>query len=113
MASASECVMVTSVDLTRMRSACAAAPPCNRSCGGPEHAARVTGPQRLHCRLFRRESAREVGYGISPTRTIGNLPFGKDTAQETLAIPFQGGADPGNVGGIESKSEDIHGVAPA
>ncbi len=35
MASASECVMLSSVDCTRIRCACAAAPPCNRSCGGP------------------------------------------------------------------------------
>lgn len=34
-ANASECVIVTSVDWTFMRSARAAAPPCNRSCGGP------------------------------------------------------------------------------
>lgn len=35
MASASEWVMVKSDDRTFMRAARAAAPPCNRSCGGP------------------------------------------------------------------------------
>ena len=34
-AMASECVMDSSDDRTRIRSARAAAPPCNRSCGGP------------------------------------------------------------------------------
>jgi hypothetical protein len=33
--------------------------------------------------------------------------------QKALAIAFEGRADPGNVGGIEPESEDVHGVAPA
>jgi hypothetical protein len=33
--------------------------------------------------------------------------------KESLAVPIEGRADPWNVGGVESKSEDVHGPASA
>jgi len=69
--------------------------------------------QRLHRRFFRCESASEVRCGVSAPRTIGNLSVGEYAPEKAFAISFKGGGNPGNVGRIESESEDIHGSASA
>lgn len=70
-------------------------------------------PERLHCRFLCGESPGEMRYGISAPRTIGNLSFGEHTAKKAIAISFEGRPDAGNIGRVESESEDIHGFAPA
>ena len=73
----------------------------------------MAGPERLHRRFLCGEPPGEMRYGIPAPRTIGNLSVGEHAMQKALAIAFEGRADPGNVGGIEPESEDVHGVAPA
>ena len=70
MASASEWVIVSSDRRARSASNRRAAPPDNRSCGGPplpehldvfpQHAARVAGAERFHRGFFRGEPAGEA-----------------------------------------------------
>lgn len=79
----------------------------------PEDAARVAGPERFHRRFLRGEPSREMRNRIAAPGTIGDLPIGEHTPQETVAIPLDGRADAGNIGGVESKSEDIHDPASA
>jgi hypothetical protein len=73
----------------------------------------MTGPERFHRRFLCREPSGKMRYGVSVPRTIGDLSRGEHTAQKALAISFEGRADPGNVRRIDSKSEDVHGSAPA
>jgi len=73
----------------------------------------MAGPERLHRRFLCGEPPGEMRYGIPAPRTIGNLSFGEHAAEKALAISFEGRADPGNIGCIESEAEDIHGFATA
>ena len=73
----------------------------------------MTRSERLHRGFLCGESSGEMRYGISAPRTIGNLAFGEHTAEKALTISFEGRGDAGNIGGVESESEDIHGFAPA
>ena len=73
----------------------------------------MAGPERLHGGFLCGEPAGEMRYGISAPRTIGNLSFGEHAAEKALAISFEGRGDSGNIGCVESESEDIHGFAPA
>jgi len=79
----------------------------------PEHAARMTGPQRFHGRFFRGESSCEMRNRIAAPGTISDLPIGEDTPQEAVAVPLEGRANAGNIGGVESESENVHDLASA
>ena len=79
----------------------------------PEHASRVTSAERFHRGFLGGESAGEMGDGVSTPRTIGNLAFGEDAAQKTIAVAFERRTDARNIGGVESKSKNIHASASA
>jgi len=79
----------------------------------PEHAARMTSPQRFHRRFLRGEPPCEMRNRIAAPGTIGNLSIGEHTPQEAVAVPLEGRADAGNIGGVESKSENVHDLASA
>ena len=74
----------------------------------PQHAARVAGSERLHCRFLGRETPGEMRYGIAPARTIGNLPLGEDPAQKAVAVATEHVGHAGDVGGVEADPEYVH-----
>ena len=79
----------------------------------PQHTARMAGSERLHCRLFGGKASRDVGHRIAAALTIGYFPLGENAAQESLAVTLVDVADPGDVGRIEAKPENIHGPSQA
>ena len=118
MASASECVMVSSDGCTCRRAArrggAAVQPQLRRTADAdhldvlPEHAARVAGAERLHRGFLRREPPRQVRHRVAAPRTIGDLSVGEDPAQEAIAVALERLPDARNVGRVEPEPEDVH-----
>jgi hypothetical protein len=79
----------------------------------PEDAARMPGAERLHRRFLGGESSGEVRNRVPAAHTISHLPVGENAAEEALPVPVEGRADARNVGRVESKSENVHDLAPA
>lgn len=73
----------------------------------PQHALRVTGPERFHGRLFRREAAREMNRGYAPMRAVRNLAGREDPLQKAVAIPCDRRLDAVDIGRIEPEPDDI------
>lgn len=74
----------------------------------PQHAARVAGAQRFHRRFLRRETAREARYRIALARTISNLDVGEHAPQEPLTVPCEYLANPREIGGVDTETDDGH-----
>lgn len=79
----------------------------------PQDAARVTGAERLHRRLFRRKSPGKMRSGISPPSTIGNLAGSEHALQEALAVALEDVGEAGNISGVETDAENVHDLATA
>ena len=73
----------------------------------------VSSAQRFHRRFLGREPAREVRRRISAPRTICNFIVREDAAKEAVPVALEHVGDAGNVGGVESDSENIHDRASA
>lgn len=73
----------------------------------PEHTLRMTGAERFHRRLFRREPSGEMDGGLPSPHAVRDLPVGKEPLSEPLAIPFDRGGDSRDVGSVDSKADDI------
>lgn len=73
----------------------------------PEHTVGVAGPESFHRRFFRREAARVVNGGSAPLGAVRDLAAGEDALKEPIAVLFDGRGDPVDVGGVESKSDDV------
>jgi len=66
----------------------------------PEHALGVPGSERLHRRLFRGKPAREMnGRDLAP-HAVRRFAVGEHSAQESVAVPFDGGGDTIDVSGV-------------
>jgi hypothetical protein len=74
----------------------------------PEHAVRLTGPERLHRRFLRGEAAGEVRSRVPALGTICNLTRCKHALQETLAVAVEQVSDTRDIGGVQADAEDIH-----
>jgi len=74
----------------------------------PEHAAGVPGAQCLHRRLFGGESGGERRVGIALVPAVGDFLVREDTIDEPIAVPFDGGGNPGDLGRIDARAYDFH-----
>lgn len=72
----------------------------------PEDALRVAGAEGFHRGFFRGEAAGKVNRRVASPHAIRDFAFGEDAVCEALAVPFDGGGDSWNVGGVESEADD-------
>ena len=79
----------------------------------PDDALGVSSSQGFHCRFLGREPAREVRRRISAPRTISNFSVREDATKKAVPVALEHVGDAGNVGGVESDSENIHDRTPA
>lgn len=68
----------------------------------PQHALRVSRPQRFHRRFFRREAPCEMNRRITAPHAIRNFAFGEDSMSESLSVTIDGRRDSGDVRGVEA-----------
>ena len=68
---------------------------------------RVAGAERLHRRFLRGEPPREMHRGHAAARTIVDLAVGEHAVHEAIAVAAQRVGDAGNLGGVESKADDV------
>src|SRR5467141_3007717 len=94
MARSSECVMVSSDERPLIAVNRLAAPPCNCSCGGPpRRTLRVTGAERLHRRLLRREAAGKMDRRHAAASAVRDFAGCENAVHEPLAIPLDRGSN--------------------
>lgn len=74
----------------------------------PHDAARLSGAERLHGRLFDREPAGQVRNRVPALCTIGNLAVGEDAAQETIAVSFEKVSHAMQIRRVDSDANDVH-----
>ena len=79
----------------------------------PEHPSRVTGPESLHTRFFRRKPSRKMRDRIPSARTISNLFIGEDPAEKPVTVTLENIRDPWDVSGIEPQPDNGHVCSPA
>ena len=101
----------------------AAAPPVNRSCGGPPwrntsmsfHSTprECPVPSAFIAASLAANRPARLGTGIALPRTIGNLAVGEDAAQEAVAVPLEHLAHARDVGRVEPETDDAHVRSPA
>ena len=74
----------------------------------PEHAFGVSCTQRLHRCLFSGESGRERRSSVAFIAAVGDFLVREDTIDEPIAVPFDGGGNPGDLGRINPSTYDFH-----
>ncbi len=73
----------------------------------PQDSRGVARAERLHCGFLRGESAGEVDRGHAAPRAVGNLAVRKNPPQETIAMPLDGVGNAADIGGVETKADDV------
>src|SRR5258706_73609 len=75
---------------------------------GPEHAARMAGPQRLHGRFLCLEARRKRRGEISSGAAIGNLFFSEHPLEEPVTVAFDHVRDALDLGRVETHTYNLH-----
>ena len=73
----------------------------------PQHALRMAGAERLHRGLLRREAAREMNGRVAAARAVRDLAFSEDSLQKAVTVSLDRVGDTGDVGGVETKADDV------
>jgi hypothetical protein len=73
----------------------------------PQHLLCVTGPKRLHGRLFRGKAACEMNRGVVSAHAVGDFALGEYTLQEPIAEALDGCGNTGDIGRIEAQTDDV------
>ena len=73
----------------------------------PQYSMRMPGPERLHCRLLRREPAGEVNCRHLAPHTVGHFTVGEYAPHEPFAVTFDGVGDTVDVGGVQTETQDV------
>lgn len=74
----------------------------------PDDALRLAGAEGFHRRFLHREPACEVRGRVSPLGTIGNLTRSEHALEKTIAVAIDEFGDTGNIGGVETNTENVH-----
>ena len=74
----------------------------------PQDALRVAGPQGFHRCFLGREAAGKVNGRCVAAHAVGHFAVRKDSMSEPLTVALDGIADAGDVGCVQSQSDDVH-----
>ena len=73
----------------------------------PEDFLRVSGAERFHAGFLCREPAGKMDSRHAPACAVRNFAVGKNAPDEPFAVPFDGGGNPGDFGGVETKADYV------
>ena len=80
--------------------------PTNNLDAAPQNILRVTGAERFHCSFLRGESSSKMNLWVSASHAVRDLAFGKDSLNETVAIPGDGRRDARDIRRVDAKADD-------
>ena len=73
----------------------------------PEHAARVSGAERLHRRFLCRESAGKMNGRHPAARAVDDLAVGEHASHEPLAVPRERLGDAVDIRDVQAESDEV------
>jgi hypothetical protein len=74
----------------------------------PQHALRMTGPERFHGRFLCCKSAGQMRGRIPATLCVRNFSGREDAIQEAIAVSREYLFDPIDFGCVEPNADDVH-----